>query len=134
MDWTDLEAWDGLSEKLEALGIEVPIDELRDFARVTSNATEAQRRQEFETLSALVGSSSSLASDILERESGDNIFTKEEVDLLRKAAPGAEFVKTGDDEYVYLGDSMNNLADALTVWGQNLISTTPAFENATKQE
>jgi hypothetical protein len=41
MDWTDLEAWDGLSKKLEELGIEVPTDELREFARVTSNATEA---------------------------------------------------------------------------------------------
>ena len=134
MDWTDLEAWDGLSKKLEELGIEVPTDELREFARVTSNATEAQRQQEFEALSALVGSSSSLASDILERESDDKVFTKEEVDLLRRAAPDAEFVKTGDDEYVYLGDSMNNLANALIAWGQNLISTTPAFENATKQE
>lgn len=134
MDWTDLEAWDGLSKKLEELGIEVPTDELREFARVTSNATEAQRQQEFEALSALVGSSSSLASDILERESDDKVFTKEEVDLLRRAAPDAEFVKTGDDEYVYLGDSMNNLAKALMAWGQNLIGTTPAFENATKQE
>jgi hypothetical protein len=58
-----------------------------------------------------------LASDILERESDDKVFTKEEVDLLRRAAPDAEFVKTGEDEYVYLGDSMNNLANALTVWG-----------------
>lgn len=134
MDWADLEAWDGLSEKLKELGIEVPTDELREFARVTSNATEAQRQQEFEALSTLVGSSSGLASDILERESDNNVFTKEEVDLLRRAAPDAEFVKTGDDEYVYLGDSMNNLANALIAWGQNLISTTPAFENATKQE
>lgn len=134
MDWTDLAAWNGLADKMEELGIVIPDTELKNLAVAAADAANAMRKQEFAALQTTVDASASLAADISERKEGEVAFTKEQVDLLRQAAPEAEFVNLGEDEYIYLGENLNDLVAALTNFNQLLIQTTPSFQTATKRE
>ena len=117
LDWTNTKDVENLSNDLEDLGIaslfgEGEIDALEQ--KIISLA-KAARTFNADELKEAFGKSRSLAEEIRGREDTERTFTEEQMKQLIESggAKAGEFVWTGEDEFTYIGGSMDTLTAAL---------------------
>ena len=117
IDITNIDSIEGLSDILKELGYagELTSEQIALLEQQIIQATKATKKFEMESLKKEIKSMQDLIDDISERKDTDRTFTEEEYGVMTKADPNlkSDFVMTGIDEYVYVGDSMNNLINAL---------------------
>lgn len=117
LNWRDINDVENLSNDLEDLGIaslfsEGQIDELEQ--KIISLA-KAARAFNADKLKEAFGKSRNLAEEVRGREDGERTFTEEQMKQLIESggAKAEDFVWTGEDEFTYIGASMDTLAAAL---------------------
>jgi hypothetical protein len=115
IDWTNMDDVEGLSELLNDMGFEGEIADIEEFEDQIKEAAKALKQINFDTLKEEIKSTQELVKDIEERENHERTFTQEERDLMVAAneSLASDFVMTGIDEFVYVGDSMGSLIEAL---------------------
>lgn len=136
IDWTNIDSIEGLTSSLRNFGIEVNGGEaaLNELANAIIKLGGATRNWDLEVLGGRIDQTSQLISDISLGEKDDRTFSAEEAEILRKASPGIELTRTGEDSFVYVGDNLKHLTEVLSQYISNLITTTPSFENATQEQ
>lgn len=136
IDWTNIDSIEGLTSSLRNFGIEVNGGEaaLNELANAIIKLGGATRNWDLETLGGRIDQTSQLISDISSGEKDDKVFSAEEAEILRKASPDIELIRTGEDSFVYAGDNLKHLTEVLSQYVSNLITTTPSFENATQEQ
>jgi hypothetical protein len=117
LHWTNIKDVENLSNDLEDLGIasllgEGEIDALEQNIISLAKAARAFNADELEEA---FGKSRSLAEEIRGREDSERTFTEEQMKQLIESggAKAGEFVWTGEDEFTYIGGSMDTLTAAL---------------------
>ena len=115
IDWTNVDDIEGLSELLNDMGFEGEVADIEGFEDQIKEAAKALKQINFDTLKEEIKSTQELVKDIEGREDTERKFTEEEMNKMVKANPelANQFVMTGIDEFVYVGDSMESLIDAL---------------------
>lgn len=136
IDWTNIDSIEGLTSSLRNFGIEVNGGEaaLNELANAIIKLGGATRNWDLEVLGGRIDQTSQLISDISLGEKDDRTFSAEEAEILRKASPDIELIRTGEDSFVYAGDNLKHLTEVLSQYVSNLITTTPSFENATQEQ
>ena len=136
VNWTDVDAVEGLKSSFKNFGVEVNGGEaaINSLIEAIIKLSGATRNWDLETLTERIDQTSQLISDISAGEREDRIFSAEEAEILRGASPGIELTRTGEDSYVYAGDNLKELTNLLNQYVSNLITSTPAFENATQEQ
>lgn len=136
IDWTNIDSIEGLTSSLRNFGIEVNGGEaaLNELANAIIKLGGATRNWDLETLGGRIDQTSQLISGISSGEKDDRIFSAKEAEILRKASPDIELIRTGEDSFVYAGDNLKHLTEVLSQYISNLITTTPSFENATQEQ
>lgn len=113
-EWNDMSAWDDLPKILEAVGVSVPLDALDQFIAKTSALAQATYSVDFSKLVESLTDTAKIIKDIrsgaISRALDESTYEqllKSDTDLAK------QFVRNLDGEYVYLGSSMDNLADRI---------------------
>lgn len=113
-DWSDKSAWDDLPKTLEAIGISIPLDALDDFIAKTSTLAQAVYKVDFSKLVDSLTETAKIIKDIRSGTADRTIDESTYEQLIKSDADLAkQFIRNLDGEYVYLGSSMDNLADCI---------------------
>lgn len=136
INWQDIGSVQSLAKSLFNFGIEVNGGEaaINELAEAIITLTNATRNLDLETLNAEIDKTSSLIQDVSAREETERVFSAEEAAILKSASPEIKLTKSGEDSYVYAGDNLAQVTELLRKYVLDLIETTPAFENATREQ
>jgi hypothetical protein len=90
----------------------IPIEDLENMIK---EAAKSAKKFNLDTLKEEIKATSDLIEDLKDREDTERKFTKEEKERITKVDESLEgqFVATGIDEFVYIGDSIDGLVTAL---------------------
>lgn len=115
IDWTNMDDVEGLNELLNDMGFEGEIADIEGFEDRIKEAAKALKQINFDALKEEIKSTQEIIKDIEGREDTERKFTEEQMNNIIKKKPelASQFVMTGIDEFVYVGDSMESLIDAL---------------------
>ena len=117
IDWSDTDSIEGLSDILLQLGFDSDAAgvDIEVLEQQIISAARATKKFDLEALKEEIKSAQDLVDDLQDRENHERTFTQEERDLMVAANEGlaSDFVMTGIDEFVYVGDSMGSLIEAL---------------------
>ena len=114
IDWHDADALESLPETLKEIGINLPKEELDTFIAQAKDAAHAVHNIDMEKLNESLTSITALAKKIQTNEQGRK-FEEEDYNTLIEADPTLKkyFRQDLDGSYVYLGESMADLTDAI---------------------
>lgn len=113
-EWNDMSAWDDLPETLEAIGISVPLEALDDFIAKTSALAQATYSVDFSKLTETLTETAKIIKEIRSGSTDRKIDESTYEQLIKSDSDLAkQFARNLDGEYVYLGSSMDNLADRI---------------------
>ena len=115
IDWQNLNDVEELETILTGMDFDYAIDGLDELKQEIITAAKATKTFNLDAIKEQVKSIEGLVEDIEDREDTERKFTQEEYDAITKANPelASQFVATGLDEFVYVGDSMQSLIEAL---------------------
>ena len=115
IDWQNLDDVEELDAVLAGMDFDYAIDGLDELKQEIITAAKATKTFNLDAIKEQVKSIEELVEDIEDREDTERKFTQEEYDTITKASPklASQFVATGLDEFVYVGDSMQSLIEAL---------------------
>ena len=114
IDWTDSAAWGGLRQRFEAIGLSIPDDKLDRFIQDMKEAAGAISKTD---LSTLTEQTRKLQSILKQIKSGEITRTLDEeaynalIGIRSELQSG--FIVDLEGNYVYLGDSINDLKVAI---------------------
>lgn len=112
-DFTTTSGIEAFYEALEAIGVHIPFEQQKDFISQLKTLGATVNDIDLSTLINQVKSLRDLADSLRDRELSEGI-TQDEYDQIKEtgAVNMTDFYWTGQ-EYIYLGDSMATLAEAL---------------------
>ena len=115
IDWQNLDSVEELETVLEGMDFDYAVDGLDELKQEIITAAKATKTFNLDAIKEQVKSIEDLIEDVEDREDTERKFTQEEYDTITKASPelASQFVATGLDEFVYVGDSMQSLIEAL---------------------
>lgn len=117
IDISNIDSIESLSEILTELNYngKLSTEKITLLEQQIIEATKATHKFNLDALKEEIKNVQGLIDDISEREDTERIFTEEERNIMTKADSSLEsqFVMTGIDEFVYVGDSMQGLVTAL---------------------
>ena len=115
IDWTNVDSVKGLSEILEDMNFKGPINDIKNLEQEIINGTKAARNFSLEKVRDELKSLGDIIKDLKGRKDDERTFTTEEKDEILEKIPqfAAEFVMTGADEWVFIGNSIADLIIAL---------------------
>ena len=115
IDWQNLDSVEELETVLVGMDFDYAIDGLDELKQEIITAAKATKTFNLDAIKEQVKSVEELVADIEDREDTERTFTKEERDLMvgADASLAGQFIATGIDEFVYVGDSIGTLITAL---------------------
>ena len=115
IDWQNLDDVEELDTILEGMDFDYAIDGLDELKQEIITAAKATKTFNLDKLREEIKSAEDLVKDLKDREDTERTFTKEERDLMvgADASLAGQFIATGIDEFVYVGDSIGTLITAL---------------------
>ena len=113
-DWKDQNAWEDFSETLKKIGIYLPQDELEEFIETASKTAGAIREADLSKLNEQMGGLQKIIKNIDNREQS-RIFDSSTYEALINMNEGlaSQFSEDLDGNFVYLGNSMEDLRKAI---------------------
>ena len=124
IDWSDKDQVEGFSETLLDLGFDAAKagmdvstfdEDINSLEQEIITAAKSTKTFNLDNLREEIKSTEDLVKDLKSREDTERTFTKEERDLMvgADASLAGQFIATGIDEFVYVGDSIGTLITAL---------------------
>lgn len=115
INWQNLDDVEELEAVLAGMDFDYAINGLDELKQEIITAAKATKTFNLDAIKEQVKSIEGLVEDIEDREDTERKFTQEDYDAIIKANPdlASQFVATGLDEFVYVGDSMQSLIEAL---------------------
>ena len=117
IDWSNIDSVEELSEILNELGFDADAAgiDVEGLEKKIIDATKATKIFNLDKIKEEIGAIEDLVKNLEDREDTERTFTKEERDLMIGADPSltGQFVATGIDEFVYVGNSIETLITAL---------------------
>ena len=114
LDWKNVDDLESLPQLLKDLGVSVPTEALKNFIEVAKDAADAIHLIDFNKLEEQMKNTAQLFDNIKSGEQG-RALSEEDYQALLDIAPelANKFQLNNNGEYVYLGESMEDLADAI---------------------
>ena len=118
IDWSNINSVEELDKILIELGFDAELAgiNVESLENEIASAAKAAKKFNLDTLKEEIKSNDSLIDNLKNREDGDRTFSKEERDLMVQSDESLkdDFVMTGIDEFIYVGDSIQSLILALS--------------------
>lgn len=125
IDWSSIDSVENLDQIVKDLGITSPelIQRFQELEGVVIKAAKATKEWTGEILDGEVKPIEDLINDLEGREPGDRTFNREQKEQILKASPELKdlFVKTGVDEFTFIGEDMDQLTNALQELRQTIL-------------
>lgn len=119
-DWKNTDNIENTIDAIKDLGIEVN-DNLTEKLIIASSAIQSLDLSKLEEDLTSLGESIETVEDKI--NSGSRTYNKEETDALKSLGISEEdFVRTGIDEYTYVGETTNSLLDSLNGKASDILS------------
>ena len=133
IDWSDKDQVEGFSETLLDLGFDAAKagmdvstfdEDINSLEQEIITAAKSTKTFNLDNLREEIKSTEDLVKDLKSREDTERTFTKEERDLMVGADVSltGQFIATGIDEFVYVGNSIETLITALNANTTALLS------------
>ena len=117
VDWSNVDSIEGLSEVVQNLGITSPeaIKRIEELEGAIIKASKATKNWTSDLLDQELKPVEDLIDNLKGRDPDNRTFNKEQKDLILEASPELKdlFVKTGVDEFTFIGEDMDKLTNAL---------------------
>ena len=130
MDWSNKENWEDLPETVEELGLAIPEEELNNFIDTAIEAANAVDSIDLNSLTEKLQGVSNISKQIYTGDQGRTFDEETYQNIISSNSElKGQFQITTDGSYIYLGDSMENLANQLSQNNEALAENTLSMLN-----
>lgn len=130
MDWSNKENWEDLPETIEELGLAIPEEELNNFISTAIEAANAVDSIDLNSLTEKLQGVSNISKQIYTGDQGRTVDEETYQNIITSNPElKGQFQITTDGSYVYLGESMDNLANQLSQNSETLAENTLSMLN-----